>query len=395
MNRIIPFSPPDITEDDIKAVEAVLRSGWITTGPQTKAFEKELSIYCNAGGCAALSSATAALESTLRILGIGEGDEVITTAYTYTATAAVINHVGAKIVMIDNSPGSYFIDYDKIAGAVTPKTKAVIAVDFAGVIADYDKIISILNSCGSRFIPNNKIQSAIGRPAVIADAAHSLGAVRNGKISGEHADFTCFSFHAVKNLTTAEGGAAVWNKSLPLSSDEIYRKYMLTSLHGQTKDALSKSRAGAWEYDIDICGYKCNMTDIAAALGRKQLERYDSILKKRHRIAKIYSERLCESFTVMPHFGEDFSSSAHLFITAVNGSDRNKIIEQLSALGIASNVHYKPLPMLTAYKALGFDVNDFPNAYKMFENELTLPLNTVMSFDDAEYVAECCNKVIK
>ncbi|MEE1002307.1 MAG: DegT/DnrJ/EryC1/StrS family aminotransferase [Acutalibacteraceae bacterium] len=397
--RKIPFSPPDITEEEISAVCDTLRSGWITTGPKTKQFEKEITEYCGSAGCACLSSATAALECTLRILGIGEGDEVIVPAYTYTATASVVCHVGAKLVMCDLAPDSFFMDYEKLRSLINEKTKAIIPVDIAGVMCDYDKIFAICEEKKSLFCPKNDLQKVFGRIIVVADGAHSFGADKNGKKAGFVADFTCFSFHAVKNLTTAEGGAAVWAKKDFLCDESLYKQFMLQSLHGQNKDALAKTKLGAWEYDIAAPLYKCNMTDIMASVGLVQLKRYDEMLKKRRRFIEIYNEILSdERFMPIRHYDEKSNSSGHLYLLRIKGvtvNERNEIIEKMAQRGIATNVHYKPLPMLTAYKNLGFDISDYPNAYNQFCNEITLPLNTKMNEEDVRYTAEKLVDILK
>lgn len=397
--RKIPFSPPDITEEEISAVCDTLRSGWITTGPKTKQFEKEITAFCGSAGAACLSSATAALECTLRILGIGDGDEVIVPAYTYTASASVIYHVGAKIVMCDTKKDSFFLDCDKLADLITEKTKAIIPVDIAGKMSDFDRIFEICDQKKALFKPNNDIQRAFGRVIVIADGAHSFGAKENGKMSGSYADFTAFSFHAVKNLTTAEGGAATWAKKDFLDNEWLYKQYMLQSLHGQNKDALAKTKLGAWEYDITEPLYKCNMTDIMAAIGLVQLKRYKGMLEKRRKFIEIYNEFLSDERFILPkHYGENFSSSGHLYLLRIKGitkEQRGEIIERMAEKGIATNVHYKPLPLLTAYKNLGFDIKDFPNAYAQFENEITLPLNTKMCEEDVVYTAETLKEVLK
>jgi len=398
MSVKIPFSPPDITEAEINAVAEVLRSGWITTGPKTKQFEKNIAGYCDTEKAVCLNSATAALELTLRILGIGEGDEVITSAYTYTASASVIAHVGAKIVLCDVKKDSFEMDYDKLESLVTEKTKAIIPVDIGGVICDYDKVFEITERKKNIFSSSNEIHKKIGRIAVIADGAHSFGSERNGKKAGSIADFTSFSFHAVKNLTTAEGGAATWRNIEGISNDDIYREYMLLSLHGQSKDALAKTQVGAWEYDIVSPAYKCNMTDIMAAIGLVQLERYEEILEKRKRLINIYDEAM-EKLDVkyLQHFGEDFASDGHLYLVRLNGKDskfRNELIIKMAEEGIVCNVHYKPLPMHTAYKNLGFDIKDFPNAKSQFENEISLPLNTKMTEEDAKFVAETFAEIL-
>lgn len=392
MSYNIKFSPPDISEKDITAVSEALRSGWITTGPQTKLFEKKIAEYCEADSAAALNSATACLEMTLRILGIGPGDEVITSGYTYTASCSVICHVGATPILVDTAKDSFEMDYEKLYDAITPRTKAIIPVDLGGVMCDYEKIFEIVNKRKNIFKPNNLIQEAIGRVAVVADGAHSFGAFRNGKKSGSVADFTSLSFHAVKNLTTAEGGAVTWKSINGIKNEEIYKNFMLLSLHGQNKDALAKTKAGAWEYDIIYPAYKCNMTDVLASLGLSQLERYDKMLQRRYEITKMYNEFFrSEDIQVLPHLNENSKSSCHLYITRLLGKDekfRNKFIEKMAQAGIATNVHYKPLAMLTAYKNMGFDVKDFPNAYNMYKNEVTLPLHTLLTDDEVEYVAK-------
>lgn len=393
MNKLnIPFSPPDINEEDINEVVNALRSGWITTGPRTKEFERQIAQFCGVEKAACLNSATASLELTLRLLGVKAGDEVITTAYTYTASASVICHVGAKPVIIDTAPGSFFMDMEKLAGAINSRTKAIIPVDLAGIPVDYEQIFSLVDSCRAVFKPSGKYQEALGRIAVIADAAHSFGASRGGIRSGSLADFSCFSFHAVKNLTTAEGGAVAW-KSIPgIDDEEIYKNYMLLSLHGQTKDALNKNALGGWEYDIMLPGYKCNMTDMAAALGLSQLKRYESILARRADLINFYNSAFQDSRIVpIRHFDDAYRSSGHLYITRIEGvgeEERNKIINAMAAEGVSANVHYKPLPMLTAYKNLGFDINNYPNAYNMYKNEITLPLNTVLTDEQAARVSE-------
>lgn len=399
MKYNIKFSPPDISEKDIKAVTEALNSGWITTGPKTKLFEKEIAKYCSADGAAALNSATACLEMTLRILGIGPGDEVITSAYTYTASCSVICHVGATPVLVDTAKDSFEMDYEKLRDAITSRTKAIIPVDLGGVMCDYDRIFEVVNSKKSIFRPNNAIQKSFGRVVVVADGAHSFGASRNGKISGSVADFTSFSFHAVKNLTTAEGGAVTWRAIDGIDSDEIYKNYMLLSLHGQNKDALAKSKAGAWEYDIIYPAYKCNMTDILASLGLSQLSRYDEMLKRRYEITQMYNDGLkFENVQVLSHLTKDSRSSCHLYITRLLGKDeefRNKFIQKMSEFGIATNVHYKPLPMLTAYKNIGFDIKNFPNAFDMYKNEVTLPLHTLLTNDEVEYIIKTYKENLK
>lgn len=395
----IPFSPPDITEAEISEVCEALRSGWITTGPRTKEFERRLAEYCGTEKVACLNSATAALELNLRVLGIGEGDEVIVPAYTYTASASAAIHVGAKVIFIDSKPDSFEMDYDLMEAAITEKTKAIIPVDLAGIICDYERIYAAIDNKKHLFKPANEIQKAMGRVAVCADCAHALGAVKDGKNAGQIADFTSFSFHAVKNLTTAEGGAATWRTIDGVDNEVLYKQYMLYSLHGQSKDALAKTKAGAWEYDIVGAWYKCNMTDITAAIGLKQLERYPSLLERRKEIISKYNE-MCDSLgiTYLNHCGEKHSSSGHLYITRIPGiteETRNNIITEMAERGIACNVHYKPLPMMTAYKNLGYDIADFPNAYNFFKNEITLPLHTKLSDDDVKTVCENFADVVK
>lgn len=396
----IEFSPPDIREKEINNVIEVLKSGWITTGPKTKEFERKIANYCNTEKAICLNSATAAMEMTLRVLGIGEGDEVITSAYTYTASASVIHHVGAKIVLIDTAENSYEMDYEKLEQAITEKTKAIIAVDLAGIMCDYDKIFQIVNKKKNKFKANNIYQEKIGRIVVIADAAHSLGAKYKGKKSGEVADFTSFSFHAVKNLTTAEGGAVTWKKIKDVDSNEIYKLYNTLSLHGQTKDALSKSKIGAWEYDIIEPAYKCNMTDIMAAIGLAQLERYDEILEYRKKIIEAYNYYLSDRGDIefLEHYTPDRESSGHLYmIRLINKSqdERNEVITKLGEFGIASNVHYKPLPLLKAYKDLGFNIEEYHNSYNMFKNEITLPLNSLLKLEEIKFITDKLKKIIE
>lgn len=388
----IKFSPPDISQDEIDEVVDALKSGWITTGPKTKLFENNISNFCGTNSTVCLNSATAGLELILRVLGIGSGDEVITSAYTYTASASVIEHVGAKIVLCDIGENSLDMDYDKLSSLITGKTKAIIAVDVAGIICDYDTIYKIVEKKKSIFKANSILQEKLGRIAVIADAAHSFGANKNGQKSGNIADFTSFSFHAVKNLTTAEGGAVTWKSCLGVDSDEIYKQFKLWSLHGQNKDALSKTQAGSWEYDIIMCGQKCNMTDIMASIGLAQLKRYQALLERRKTIIQAYEQGLKDcGIVTLNHYGNDFSSSGHLFITRVKGIDekcRNEIIIKMGQKGVPCNVHYKPLPMFTAYKNLGFDIKDYPNAYSAYVNEITLPLHTLLSDEDVEYIID-------
>ena len=395
---MISFSPPDIRNSEIENVIEVLKSGWITTGPKTKEFERRISKYCETERTVCLNSATAGLEIILRILGIGSGDEVITSSYTYTASASVIHHVGARIVLIDNKKDSYEMDYEKLEETITEKTKAIIAVDLAGVICDYEKIFNIVKRKSSMFKGKNNIQEKMGRICVIADGAHSFGAKHKGIKSGNIADFTTFSFHAVKNLTTAEGGAVTWSKKDNIKSEDLYKYINILALHGQTKDALSKSKKGNWEYDIIYPGYKFNMTDIMAAIGLAQLNRYNEILDYRRKIIKIYDDVLMEKkLKVINHFDKNGKSSGHLYMVRLKNKDeifRNKIISKLAEKNIATNVHYKPLPMFTAYKNLGFSIQDFPNAYDVYKNEITLPLNTVITEEEAYYVAQTLKELI-
>lgn len=390
----VPFSPPDITEEEINEVAEALRSGWITTGPRTKEFERQIAEYCGTEKAVCLNSATACLEQSLRVMGIGAGDEVITTAYTYTATCSCICHVGATPVLVDTMPGTFEMDPQQVRNAVTEKTKAIICVDLAGIIySKYDEIFQIAEEKKVLFHPSNERQQALGRIMVMSDAAHAFGAKQNGKICGQIADFTCFSFHAVKNLTTAEGGAAVWSKTVTesgIDSEKLYRDYMLLSLHGQSKDALAKTQAGAWEYDITDPYYKCNMTDIMAAIGLVQLKRYPEILEKRRKIIGKYDWALKDlPVEVLTHYDGQNISSGHLYMVRLTGKTReecNAVIERLAKKDIASNVHYKPLPLLTAYKNRGFDIQNYPNAYRQFANEITLPLHTCLSDEQIEYV---------
>ena len=397
--RNIPFSPPDMTEAEVNEVREAILSGWITTGPRTKEFERLIAICCQTKKAVALNSATAAMELTLRVLGVGEGDEVIVPAYTYTATASVVHHVGAKIVMVDVAPGSFEIDYDSIADAITERTKVVMPVDLGGVMCDYDRVFAAVESKRELFRPANDIQKAFGRVVVLADAAHAFGARMHDRMCGEVADFTSFSFHAVKNLTTAEGGAITW-KSIPGIDDEwLYKQYQLLSLHGQSKDALAKTQLGAWEYDIVAPDYKCNMTDIAAAIGLVQIRRYAELLHRRREIIERYNEALKDcNVQVLNHYGDNHQSSGHLYLVRLLDKDaeyRNEVIRKMAERGIACNVHYKPLPMMTAYKNLGFDIKDYPNAYRQFENEVTLPLHTRLSDEDVAYVIGNFVEVLK
>lgn len=388
--RVISFSPPDIGDDEIAAVTEALKSGWITTGPRTKRFEKELAAFVDAEQVAGFSSATAALECALRLLGVGPGDEVITSAYTYTASCSPICHVGATPVLCDTAPDSYEMDYDALPSLINENTRAVIPVDIAGRMCDYELLFSVLDAVKDRFVPANGRQEALGRVAVVADGAHALGATRHGRTAGSVADLTAFSFHAVKNLTTAEGGALAWRAGRFSDSADLYRELMLMSLHGQTKDALAKTRGNAWEYDVAFPGWKCNMTDIQASLGLAQLHRYPGLLARRHELVERYEAGLRdEKVDVFQHYGDDFASSGHLMLVRMPDKGqafRNALIEQMADQGVATNVHYKPLPLLTAYRNLGFDIHDFPHAFAQFENEITLPLHTLLSDDDVDYV---------
>ena len=405
VKRVIPFSPPDISELEIAEVIEALKSGWITTGPRTKELERRLAAFCHTSKVVCLNSATAAEELNFRICGIGEGDEVIVPAYTYTASASAAIHCGAKVVFVDSYPDSTEMDYNKVAEAITEKTKAIVAVDLGGIIADYEKLYEVVESKKALFKAKEgndlgaRIQQAKGRVLVFADGAHSLGASKKGKMAGEWADFTDFSFHAVKNFTTAEGGASTWRDIEGIDNEEIYHQYQLYSLHGQSKDALAKTQIGAWEYDIIGPWYKCNMTDIMAAIGLKQLDRYPGLLERRKEIIKKY-DAMCDELGVkhLIHGGEDFQGSGHLYITRIPGASdktRREIITKLAERGISTNVHYKPLPMMTAYKAMGWDIKDFPNAYNYYENLITLPLHTKLSDEDVEYIVENFKDVVK
>lgn len=398
LNRLIPFSPPDISEEEIKEVAEALRSGWITTGPRTKQLEKLIANYVGTEMCVCLNSQTACAEMALRVLGVTPDDEVITSAYTYTASASIIDHIGAKIVLIDTQKDSFEMDYDALEAAITEKTKAIIPVDLGGVVCDYDRLFEIVERKKHLFRANSDIQKALGRVAIMADTAHSFGASRNGKRTGAIADFSSFSFHAVKNFTTAEGGALTWRTIDGIDNAEIYKKLQLLSLHGQSKDALAKTKLGAWEYDIVGTWYKCNMTDVAAAIGLKQFERYTEMLKRRKEIIGRYDAAFKPlGVETLPHYTDDAQSSGHLYITRVpniTSEQRNEIIIKMAEHGVATNVHYKPLPMHTAYKNLGFDIADYPNAYAHFANEITLPLHTCLTDEDVKYVIEAYKEVL-
>lgn len=394
----IPFSPPDITEQEADEVRDALLSGWITTGPRTKQLEREIAAFCETDRAVCLNSATACLESVLRILGIGEGDEVITSAYTYTASASVVCHVGARLVLVDTLSDSYEMDYDKLADAISERTKVVIPVDLAGIPCDYDEIFRVVESKKHLFHPRNDIQKAFGRFIVSADAAHAFGATRHGKKIGSVADFTSFSFHAVKNFTTAEGGALTWRNREGIDNEELYRQLQLLSLHGQSKDALAKTQLGAWEYDIVSPAYKCNMTDVMAAIGLVQMKRYPGLLARRRQLIETYNEALKDcNVALLDHFNEEHVSSGHLYLVRLLGRDsayRNEVITEMARREIACNVHYKPLPMMTAYKALGFDIKDYPNAYHQFENEVTLPLHTRLTEEQVEFMLHNFKEII-
>lgn len=396
---IIKFSPPDISETEINEVTEALKSGWITTGPKTKEFEREIAKYCNVNKAVCLNSQTACAEMALRILGVGEGDEVITTAYTYTASASVVCHVGAKLVLVDVIKDSLQPDYDAIERAITERTKAIIPVDLAGIPCDYDRLLAIVESKKNLFRPKTDIQKALGRVAIMADTAHAFGARIGDKPAGSVADFSSFSFHAVKNLTTAEGGALTWKSIDGVDDEEIYHKLQLLSLHGQSKDALAKTRLGAWEYDVVGTWYKCNMTDVAAAIGLAQFRRYPAMLARRREIVAKYDAAFRPlGVKTLDHITDEYVSSCHLYITRLPGvsyAERGEIINEMAERGIACNVHYKPLPMHTAYKSMGFDIKDYPNAYDYFANEITLPLHTCLTDEEIDYVIKNYSEIVK
>lgn len=395
----ISFSPPDISEKEINYVIDALKSGWITTGPKTKEFEKKITEYCGSSKTVCLSSATTSLEMTLRLLGIGKGDEVIVPAYTYTASCSVICHVGATPVIIDSQINNEEMDYEQMRDAINEKTKAIIPVDIAGILCDYEKIFEIIEEKKDLFKVNSKLQKAFDRIIVIADCAHGFGAIQNGKKAGSIADFTCFSFHAVKNLTTAEGGAVSWKNNKNLDDDEIYKQYQILSLHGQTKDALEKTQKGSWEYDILIPAYKCNMTDIQAAIGLGQLEKYEKMLNRRHEIIKKYDEAFKNSKVItQKHTSDNYTSSGHLYLTRIsniNSEERNEIIIKMEEKGISVNVHYKPLPLLTAYKNLGYNIKDYPNAYNLFKNEISIPIYPTLNNEEVDYITKNLLEITK
>lgn len=395
----ISFSPPDMSELEIQEVADAIKSGWITTGPKTKELERQIAKYVGVNRCVCLNSQTACGEMALRILGIGAGDEVIVPAYTYSASASIVDHVGAKIVFVDVQEGCLEMDYEKMEAAITDKTKAIIPVDLGGVPCDYDKIFAIVEKKKALFQPKNEIQKAIGRIAICADTAHAFGASWHGKMCGSIADFSSFSFHAVKNFTTAEGGALAWKTIPGIDDEEIYHQLQLLSLHGQSKDALAKTKLGAWEYDIVGPWFKCNMTDIMAGIGLAQMKRYPAMLARRKEIIAKYNAAFKPlGIEVLDHYNDEHQSSGHLYITRIPGAglkERQEIIIKMAEVGIATNVHYKPLPMMTAYKNLGFDIKDYPNAYKRFENEITLPLHTCLTDEEVEYIIENYCKIVK
>jgi capsular polysaccharide biosynthesis protein len=395
----IPFSPPDISDEEIKEVSEALKSGWITTGPKTKELERQVATFCETKRAVCLNSQTACAEMTLRLIGLDIDDEVITGAYTYTASASVVCHVGAKLVLIDTQRDSLEMDYTALEDAINENTKVIIPVDIAGIPCDYEKIFDIVERKKHLFKPKNEIQKAIGRIIVMADTAHSFGAVYKGKHTGGIADFSCFSFHAVKNFTTAEGGAVTWRDIKGIDNEDIYKKYQLLSLHGQSKDALAKTQLGAWEYDIIGAWYKCNMTDVAAGMGLAQLRRYKGLLDRRREIIKKYDMSFKQlGINVLEHYTDKYSSSGHLYITRIPGitlEQRNEIIIKMAESGIACNVHYKPLPMMTAYKNIGFSIENYPNAYNQFANEITLPLHTKLTDEEVEYVIEQYSRIVR
>lgn len=395
----ISFSPPDMSDMEIQEVADTIKSGWITTGPKTKELERQIAKYVGVNRCVCLNSQTACGEMALRVLGIGAGDEVIVPAYTYSASASIVDHVGAKIVFVDVQEGCLEMDYDKMEAAITEKTKAIIPVDLGGVPCDYDKIFAIVEKKKALFQPNNEIQKAIGRVAVCADTAHAFGASWHGKMCGSIADFSSFSFHAVKNFTTAEGGALTWRTIPGIDDEDIYHKLQLLSLHGQSKDALAKTKLGAWEYDIVGPWFKCNMTDIMAGIGLAQMKRYPGMLARRKEIIARYDAAFKPlGIDVLDHYNDNHQSSGHLYITRIPGAgleERQEIIVKMAEAGIATNVHYKPLPMMTAYKNLGFDIKDYPNAYKRFVNEITLPLHTCLTDEEVEFIIENYCKIVK
>lgn len=395
----ISFSPPDMSDLEIQEVADTIKSGWITTGPKTKELERQIAKYVGVNRCVCLNSQTACGEMALRVLGIGAGDEVIVPAYTYSASASIVDHVGAKIVFVDVQEGCLEMDYDKMEAAITEKTKAIIPVDLGGVPCDYDKIFAIVEKKKALFQPKNEIQKAIGRVAVCADTAHAFGASWHGKMCGSIADFSSFSFHAVKNFTTAEGGALTWKTIPGIDDEDIYHKLQLLSLHGQSKDALAKTKLGAWEYDIVGPWFKCNMTDIMAGIGLAQMKRYPAMLARRKEIISRYDAAFKPlGIEVLDHYNDNHQSSGHLYITRIPGAgleERQEIIVKMAEAGIATNVHYKPLPMMTAYKNLGFDIKDYPNAYKRFVNEITLPLHTCLTDEEVEYIIENYCKIVK
>ena len=393
----IPFSPPDITEEEIEAVAEVMRSGWITTGPKTKELERKMAEFTHTNRGVCLNSATSCMEMALRLFEIGPGDEVIVPAYTYTASASVVCHVGATLRLVDVEKGTFHIDYAAVESMINENTKAIIPVDLGGVMVDYDRIRAIVESKKSLFRPSSKMQEALGHILILADSAHGYGASQNGKMSGECADFTSFSFHAVKNFTTAEGGGLVWRPVPGVDDEEIYHNLMLLTLHGQSKDALAKTKLGAWEYDIKGPYYKCNMTDIMASIGLVQLKRYPGLLKRRRDIIERYTQGIAaDDVDIMKHFTDEYTSSGHLYLVRLLGKDvkeRNELITRLAEAGVATNVHYKPLPMHTAYKNMGFDIKDFPHSYNMYRNEITLPLHTCLTDEQVEYVIEQFNRM--